>query len=91
MKKLMLASAVIMSFTGVAYAADPPDWIKEITPPKELPSAWQEFQAVYSDGALPEKTKELIGLGVAAQIPGAVDESILPGRSHFRFPAYSRR
>jgi AhpD family alkylhydroperoxidase len=69
MKKLILASAMIMSFTGVAYAADPPDWMKQITPPKELPFAWQEFQTIFTDGALPEKTKELIGLGVAAQIP----------------------
>jgi AhpD family alkylhydroperoxidase len=67
--KLILASAIIMSFAGVTYAADPPDWMKQITPPKELPSAWQDFQAIFSDGALPEKTKELIGLAVAAQIP----------------------
>jgi hypothetical protein len=24
--KLILASAIIMSFAGVTYAADPPDW-----------------------------------------------------------------
>src|ERR1700722_9100744 len=69
MKKLILASATIMSFTGVAYAADPPDWMKQVTPPQQLSSAWQEYQAIFSDGALPEKTKELVGLAVAAQIP----------------------
>ena len=69
MKKLILAAAIIVSFTGVAYAADPPDWMKQVTPPQQLPSAWQEFQAIFSDGALPEKTKELVGLAVAAQIP----------------------
>ena len=69
MKKLILASATIMSFSGVAYAVDPPDWMKQVTPPQQLSSAWQEYQAIFSDGALPEKTKELVGLAVAAQIP----------------------
>jgi len=59
----------MLSLSGVAYAADPPEWMKQVTPPQELASAWQEFQSIYSDGALPEKTKELVGLAVAAQIP----------------------
>jgi AhpD family alkylhydroperoxidase len=69
MKKLILGAAILISFSGVAYAANPPDGMKHVTPPQQSPSAWQEYQAIFSDGALPERTKELVGLAVAAQIP----------------------
>jgi hypothetical protein len=39
-----------MSFTGVAFAADQSDWMKQVNLPQELPSAWQEYQVIFSDG-----------------------------------------
>jgi AhpD family alkylhydroperoxidase len=43
--------------------------MKATYPAAELKPAWEEFKAVESKGALDAKTKELIGLAVAAQIP----------------------
>ena len=47
-----------------------PDFFKAM-PPEALPGAWQEMKAIElsANTALPGKTKELIGLAVAAQIP----------------------
>jgi AhpD family alkylhydroperoxidase len=47
-----------------------PDFFKAM-PPDALPGAWQEMKAIElsPNTALPAKTKELIGLAVAAQIP----------------------
>jgi AhpD family alkylhydroperoxidase len=74
MKKLLLAggAAIIMTLTTIAAACaqDAPPFMKETWPESALPGAWEEFQAVMNpNGALDAKTKELIGLGVAAQIP----------------------
>ena len=47
-----------------------PGFIKKF-PPAALPGAWQELKAIElsDDTALPPKTKSLISLAVAAQIP----------------------
>jgi AhpD family alkylhydroperoxidase len=48
----------------------PPVFMKQIYPEQALRPAWEEFKAVMNPkGALDGKTKELIGLAVAAQIP----------------------
>lgn len=54
-----------------AGAQDAPRFMAETFPEQGVQSAWQEFQDVMmsEDAALDPKTKELIGLGVAAQIP----------------------
>ncbi len=69
MKKTLLASAVLTLAAVGAYAADPPNWMRQVTPEHALQQAWGEYQAVYGGGALPAKTKHLIALGVSAQIP----------------------
>jgi len=44
--------------------------MKDTFPEQGVSAAWQEYMAVGNpNGALDAKTKELIGLGVAAQIP----------------------
>jgi AhpD family alkylhydroperoxidase len=53
-----------------AFAQDAPPFLKAIEPQAAVSSAWQEYMAVFNPkGALDGKTKELIGLAVAAQIP----------------------
>ncbi len=72
MKKLILASFLLATSGLVAQAADqPPQWMQDVFAGHELQAAWQDYQAVFNnpDAALDAKTKQLIGLGVAAQIP----------------------
>ena len=46
--------------------------MKQTLPDQALKPLWDEYQAVFNPkGALDGKTKQLIGLGVAAQIPCA--------------------
>jgi AhpD family alkylhydroperoxidase len=65
------AAILILLPTGDLFAQDAPDFMKQTYPKQGLASAWQEHQAIEKDGALDAKTKQLIGLGVAAQIPCA--------------------
>jgi AhpD family alkylhydroperoxidase len=69
MKKALVASSVIVILAAGAYAADPPNWMRQVTPQHLLENAWGGYQAIYSGGELPAKTKQLIALGVSAQIP----------------------
>ena len=67
---LALSVLPIVAFGPSASAQDAPKFMKEVMPPDSLAPAWQEMMAVSNpNGALDAKTKELIGLGVAAQIP----------------------
>lgn len=63
---LTLIAAVSISR---ASARDVPAFISETYPPQAVGAAVAERQAVMTDGALDSKTKHLISLGVAAQIP----------------------
>jgi AhpD family alkylhydroperoxidase len=71
----LLASASLALLLALATepsvsAQEAPEFMKQIFPEQGLKPAWEEFQAVMNPkGALDGKTKELIGLGVAAQIP----------------------
>ena len=63
-----LAFAVALPVS--AFAQDAPPFVKAIAPQAAVSPAWQEWMAVFNPkGALDGKTKELIGLAVAAQIP----------------------
>lgn len=74
MKKL---STLCVLLTVIAFlvpasalqAQEPPAFIEDTFPEQGVEHAWKEFQAVMGPGALDQKTKELIGLAVAAQIP----------------------
>ena len=63
---LLLALATVPS----VGAQEPPAWMKQTLPDQALKSHWDEQLAVMNPtGALDGKTKHLIGLAVAAQIP----------------------
>ena len=71
MRTLIFASCLLAT-TGLAAQADePPQWMQQVFTGQELEAAWQEYQTVYRnpDAALDGKTKQLIALAVAAQIP----------------------
>ena len=64
------AAVVIMLLPiGSLNAQDAPDFMKRTFPKQGLNAAWEEHQEISKDGTLDAKTKHLIGLGVAAQIP----------------------
>ena len=70
MKALIIALAFGVALPVSAFAQDAPPFLKAIEPQAAVGSAWQEWLAVFNPkGALDGKTKELIGLAVAAQIP----------------------
>ena len=72
--RTLLASAGLALLLALASepsvsAQEPPAWMKQTLPNQVLKPHWDEYQAVLSPGALDGKTKQLIGLAVAAQIP----------------------
>jgi AhpD family alkylhydroperoxidase len=53
-------------------AQEAPAWMKQTVPDQALKPLWDEYLAIMNPaGALDGKTKQLIALGVAAQIPCA--------------------
>ena len=70
MKSLIIALAFGAVLPVSAFAQEAPPFLKAIEPQASVSSAWQDWMAVFNPkGALDGKTKELIGLAVAAQIP----------------------
>jgi AhpD family alkylhydroperoxidase len=74
MKSLFVSLALTMVLASLsiqpANAQGAPEWMKQTFPEAGLNAAWEEYKAIYNPkGALDAKTKELIGLAVAAQIP----------------------
>jgi AhpD family alkylhydroperoxidase len=74
MKSLFVSLALTMVLASLsiqpANAQGAPEWMKQTYPEAGLNAAWEEYKAIYNPkGALDAKTKELIGLAVAAQIP----------------------
>jgi AhpD family alkylhydroperoxidase len=72
MRTLILASAFVVGTTGWAVAQDAPKFLTETYPDHALQSALEARGVLEGEGAaLEAKTRELIALGVAAQIPCA--------------------
>ncbi len=70
MKQILFACSALALAIASAAAGDPPPFFKETYPASALKPAWEEYQAVYSDkGAVNAKMKQLIALGVSAQVP----------------------
>ena len=74
--RTLLASAGLALLLALATqpsvsAQEPPAWMKQTLPDQALKPLWDEYRAVFSNGALDGKTKQLIALAVAAQIPCA--------------------
>jgi len=62
--------ALLLALAPVVSAQEPPEWMKQTLPDQALKPHWDEYLAVMNaTGALDGKTKNLIGLAVAAQIP----------------------
>ncbi|MGX0937442.1 AhpD family alkylhydroperoxidase [Cupriavidus metallidurans] len=75
--RTLLASAGLALLLALATepgvrAQEAPEWMKQTLPDQALKPHWDESRAVMNPtGALDAKTKQLIALGVAAQIPCA--------------------
>ena len=69
MKKIFVASIILGTSALALNAQEAPDWMQTVMPQSVLDSAWENHQATFADGALDRKTKELIALATAAQIP----------------------
>ena len=70
MKAFLVALTFGVVLPVSAFAQDAPPFLNAIAPQATVSSAWQEWMTVFNPkGALDGKTKELIGLAVAAQIP----------------------
>jgi AhpD family alkylhydroperoxidase len=75
--RTLLASAGLALLLALAAepsvsAQEAPEWMKQTLPDQALKPLWDEYRAVMNPtGALDGKTKQLIGLAVAAQIPCA--------------------
>jgi AhpD family alkylhydroperoxidase len=70
MKSFIIALAFGVGLPVSAFAQDAPPFLKAVAPQAAVSSAWQEWMTVFNPkGALDGRTKELIGLAVAAQIP----------------------
>jgi AhpD family alkylhydroperoxidase len=68
--KILLATVALSILPIAASAQDMPKFMKDVAPDASAVPAWQEYMAVMNpNGALDDKTKQLIALGVAAQIP----------------------
>jgi AhpD family alkylhydroperoxidase len=67
---LALSILPVVASSQSVNAQDAPQFMKDTFPEPGLSAAWQESQALSNpNAALDAKTRELIGLGVAAQIP----------------------
>ena len=70
MKTVLLASAFILGTSAFAVAQDAPKFLTETYPEHALQAALQARGVLEGEqAALDAKTRELIALGVAAQIP----------------------
>ena len=67
-----LALLLAFAMEPSVRAQEAPEWMKQTLPDQVLKPHWDEYQAVMNPaGALDGKTKQLISLAVAAQIPCA--------------------
>ena len=67
-----LALLLALATEPSVSAQEVPEWMKQTLPDQVQKPHWDEYQAVMNPaGALDAKTKQLIALGVAAQIPCA--------------------
>src|ERR1700747_3673147 len=65
-----LALVLALATESSVSAQEAPEWMKQTLPDQALKPHWDEQRAVMNPtGALDGKTKHLIGLAVAAQIP----------------------
>lgn len=72
MRRLLMACSILMFAAVNAYAGEPPKFFQDTYPEYALKSALEARAILEGEGAeLDAKTRQLIALGVAAQIPRA--------------------
>jgi len=72
MRRLLMACSILMFAAINAYAGEPPTFFQDTYPEYALKSALQARAILEGEGAeLDAKTRQLIALGVAVQIPCA--------------------
>jgi AhpD family alkylhydroperoxidase len=65
-----LALLLALATEASVSAQEAPEWMKQTLPEQAVKPLWDEYRALMNPtGALDGKTKQLIALGVAAQIP----------------------
>ena len=74
MKTLLTSAGLALLLTLATEASvsaqEAPEWMKQTLPEQAVKPLWDEYRALMNPaGALDGKTKQLIALGVAAQIP----------------------
>ena len=70
MKKILNSLSVAIFFFAIGSAfAGPPTFFKETMPEKEIGVILEGYKAITADNELDRKTKGLIAIAVAAQIP----------------------
>lgn len=70
MKKILKSLSIVTLFLSVGSAfAEPPTFFQETMPGKEMGVILEGYKAITSDNEIDKKTKALIGIAVAAQIP----------------------
>jgi AhpD family alkylhydroperoxidase len=70
MKKILSALSIVTFFFSIGTAfAGPPAFFQETMPAKEMAVILGGYKAITSDNELDKKTKGLIAIAVAAQIP----------------------
>lgn len=76
MKSIMITTASALAFTLIAWtgpsqSGEPPAFIQETFPEQGVEAAWASYKSVFldPDAALDTRTKELMALAVAAQVP----------------------
>lgn len=71
-KSIVIMMSVVTLFATAAFGQDPPNFYKETFPKHALKAALEADKALMGkDAKLDAKTRELIALGVAAQVPCA--------------------
>jgi AhpD family alkylhydroperoxidase len=68
-KKILSALAVVFIIAAGNAFAGPPAFVKETFPEKEMSAMLKGLSAIQADNELDRKTKGLIAVAVAAQIP----------------------
>ncbi|OOG24539.1 alkylhydroperoxidase [Thioalkalivibrio denitrificans] len=76
MKSALIITASALAFTFIALISpaqsdEPPAFVQNTFPEQGVEAAWESYESVFldPDAALDTRTKELMALAVAAQVP----------------------
>jgi len=70
LNKLLMSLCIVAFSAAGVFAGEPPQFLQKTYPEAAVDEAWADNGAVFNpEGALSARAKQLIALGVAAQIP----------------------